>query len=440
MTYRSLLLFSFSALISHIARADDWPQWMGPQRDSEWRETGIVQKFPAGGLKVLWRAPVAGGYSGPSVANGRVYVADFVSRAGTGSNNPGTRDTLKGAERLICFEAASGKELWKKEYECTYNISYACGPRVTPTVADGKVYSLGAEGNLLCCDASKGTVVWSRELKKDYNVETPIWGFCGHPLVDGKALYCLVGGEGSVAVAFDKDTGKELWRSLSAKEPGYCPPTMIEAAGTRQLLIWHPESLNSLEPETGKVYWSCPLVPSFGMSICAPRKFGDLLFASAIRETGVVLRLKQDKPGFEEVWREQSKTGVPCANSTPFIDQGIIYGNDCNSGHLRAVKLETGERLWETLQPTIKGTRPTSHGTAFLVKNGDRYFLFNEHGELIISKLSPQRYEEVSRTKLLEPTGTAFGRTVVWSHPAFANKCVFARNDKEIVCASLAGE
>jgi outer membrane protein assembly factor BamB len=103
------------------------------------------------------------------------------------------------------------------------------------------------------------------------------------------------------------------------------------------------------------------------------------------------------------------------------------------------VKLATGERLWETLQPTT-GSRATSHGTAFLVKNGDRFFLLNEHGELIIAKLSAAGYEEISRTKLLEPTGTAFGRNVVWSHPAFANKCIFARNDKEIVCASLAGE
>jgi outer membrane protein assembly factor BamB len=439
MIFRALFAVVIAAFICPSVRADDWPQWLGPKRDSEWRETGIVPTFPSGGLKILWRTPVAGGYAGPSVANGRVYVTDFVSPAGTGTNSPGARDKLEGKERLICFDAASGKELWKKEYDCTYNISYACGPRVTPTVADGKVYALGAEGNLLCCDAETGSIVWSKELKKEYKVETPIWGFCGHPLVDGKTLYCLVGGEGSVAVAFDKDTGRELWKALSANEPGYCPPTMIEAGGTKQLLIWHPESLNSLDPKTGRSYWSCPLVPSFGMSICAPRVHGDLLFASAIRETGVVLKLHQDKPGYDEVWREKSKTGVPCANSTPFIENGIIFGNDCNSGHVRGVKLATGERLWETLQPTT-GSRATSHGTAFLVKNGDRFFLLNEHGELIIAKLSAAGYEEISRTKLLEPTGTAFGRNVVWSHPAFANKCIFARNDKEIVCASLAGE
>lgn len=417
--------------------ADDWPQWIGPRRDSEWRETGIVAKFPKGGPKILWRTPIAGGYAGPSVAEGRVYVADFSSPDGTGTNNPGARDRLKGTERVVCLDAKTGQEIWTYKYPCDYAISYACGPRVTPTVADGRVYSLGAEGNLLCLDARKGAVLWQKELKKEYKTETPVWGFCGHPLVDGKKLICLVGGEGSVAVAFDKDTGKELWKALSASEPGYCPPTIIEAGGKRQLLIWHPESLNGLDPETGATYWSFPLKPDFAMSICAPRKSGDLLFASGIRHTGAVVRLLKDKPGVEEVWRETPKTGVPCANSTPFIEGGVIFGTDCNSGHLRAAKLETGERLWESLQPTT-GERPTSHGTAFIVKNNGRFFLFNENGELIIARLSAKGYEEIDRTKLLEPTGTAFGRNVVWSHPAFAGKCVFARNDKEIVCASLA--
>src|SRR6185369_12383184 len=102
-----------------------------------------------------------------------------------------------------------------------------------------------------CLDAESGQVLWAKELKKEYKLEeAPFWGFCGHPLVEGNKLFCLVGGPGSVSVAFDKDTGKELWRALSAAEPGYCPPTMIEAGGCKQLLIWHPESLNSLDPES----------------------------------------------------------------------------------------------------------------------------------------------------------------------------------------------
>ncbi|RPI76367.1 MAG: pyrrolo-quinoline quinone, partial [Planctomycetaceae bacterium] len=350
-----------------------------------------------------------------------------------------TRDKLSGTERLVCLDATSGKELWKIETPVDYNISYACGPRVTPTVAAGKVYSLGAEGDLLCAQASTGEIVWRKALKTEYKTEAPWWGFCGHPLIDGQKLICLVGGEGSIAVAFDKDTGEELWRSLSASDPGYCPPSIIEAAGKRQLIIWHADSLNGLDPETGAVYWSHPLAPAYKMSITIPQKSGDYLFASGIGKIGAVVKLAADKPGVSQVWKGTPTTGVYCANSTPLIDGDVIYGCDCDTGHLRAVDLKTGKRLWESLKPTTN-SRPAGHATAFLVRNGDRWVLFNESGELIFAKLSAQGYEEISRAKVIEPTGEVFGRTAVWSHPAFANKCAFVRNDKEIVCVSLAQE
>ena len=137
----------------------------------------------------------------------------------------------QGKERVLCLEAKTGKEVWKHEYDCTYEVSYPAGPRCTPTVHDGKVYALGTEGNLYCLDAKKGAVLWSKDFKKDYGAKTPIWGHCGHPLVDGKKLICTVGGKGSVVVAFDKDSGKELWKALDATELGYSPPTMITAGG-----------------------------------------------------------------------------------------------------------------------------------------------------------------------------------------------------------------
>jgi outer membrane protein assembly factor BamB len=372
------------------------------------------------------------------VAGGKVYVTDYVRKAGELANNPGARNDLQGTERILCLDAASGKEIWKHEYDCPYSISYASGPRATPTVHAGKVYTLGAEGNLFCLDAARGTELWSKDLRRIYKTESPIWGFCGHPLVDGKKLICLVGGEGSVAVAFDKDTGRELWKALSTPDPGYCPPTIITAGGKRQLLIWHPESLNALNPETGEVYWSEPLVPQYGMSIAAPQHAGDFLYASGIGKLSVLFQLDRTKPAVKVAWEGTPMTGVFCANSTPLIDGGTIYGNDCEVGNLRAVKLETGERLWETFQPTTGGDRRASHGTAFLTKNGDRYFLFSETGDLVIARLTPEKYEEISRAHLLEPTSECFGRAVVWSHPAYANRCIFARNDKEIICASLA--
>ncbi len=419
------------------ADSADWPQWRGPERDGVWQETGIVEKFPEAGLPVKWRVPISGGYSGPAVANGKVYVTDYERTAGETGNDPGKRNELQGNERILCFDVATGDQLWMHSDPRPYQISYPAGPRATPTVANGKVYSLGAEGHLLCLDANSGKVLWQKVLQDEYQIEAPIWGFCGHPLIDGQKLICLVGGAGSVAVAFDKDTGKELWKALSASEPGYCPPTIITAAKTRQLLIWDADKLNSLNPETGKVYWSKPLKPSYGMSIMAPQMSGDLLFASGIGKVGAVFKLAQDQPGAELFWAGAAKTAVYCANSTPRLADGMIYGVDCDTGFLMGVKLDDGERVWQTAEPT-SGTRRAGHATAFLVHHEDRDFLFSETGDLILAKLTPAGYAEISRFHVLDPTGECFGRDVVWSHPAFADQCVFARNDKELVCVSLA--
>jgi outer membrane protein assembly factor BamB len=418
--------------------ADDWPQWLGPQRDGVWREQGIVRQFPPSGLPVKWRAPVGLGYSGPAVAGGKVFVPDYQPSQGSVENNPGGRGQLQGVERLLCLDAATGRPLWKHEYQCTYNISYPGGPRCTPTVEGGKVYFLGAEGDLTCLQTADGRVVWNKNLTKEYKTQTPIWGFAAHPLVFGDLLICIVGGEGSVAVAFDKQSGGEVWRALTATEPSYCPPTLIEHAGVQQLLIWHPQALNSLNPRTGEIYWSVKLEPAYGMSITAPRQAGSHLYASGIGNAAVLLKLDDKQPGAEVIWRGNPKNAVYCANSTPQIIDGTIYAADCQLGALMGVRLSDGERLWETFEPTSGGDRRASHGTAFLVRHEDRCFLFSETGDLILARLSPQRYEELGRFHVLEPTNECFGRSVVWSHPAFAGKCLFARNDKELVCVNLA--
>ena len=431
------LVWGLLSLVS-VAGADDWPQWLGVQRDSVWREDGIIDRFPESGLPVKWRAPVQLGYSGPAVAEGRVFVMDYVLRSGRITNNPSGKDHLEGTERVLCFDAADGRLLWKHEYERPYDVSFGGGPRCTPTVDGDRVYALGGEGNLACLDVRTGQVRWSKDFVADYQARTPLWGVAAHPLVDGENLYCVVGGDGSVAVAFNKYTGAEVWRALSASEQGYCPPTIIEHAGTRQLLIWHGDALNSLDLRSGAVYWSVPLKASYGMAIAAPRKLGDLLFASGYGEAAVLLKLKGSKPAVEEIWRGTPKTAVYCANSTPFLADGMIYGCDINTGAMMGVRLSDGERLWETLVPTVGGKRRARYGTAFLVRHQDRFFLFNEKGDLILVELTPAGYQEICRTHLLEPTNQVFRRSLVWSHPAFAQRCLFARNDKELICVSLA--
>lgn len=427
--------------LTNLASADDWPQWMGPKRDGVWRETGLVEKFPADGLQVKWRKPIAGGYAGPAVADGAVYVTDFKVSSGKGTNSPGKRDKLSGKERVLCLDANTGVEKWSFAYDVNYEVSYPVGPRCTPVVDAGKVYVLGTMGHLHCLDADNGEVVWKHLLTEKYDCDVPIWGFSGHPLVDGDRLVCLVGGKGSVAVAFNKHTGTEVWKNLSASDIGYCPPTMIEHAGKRQLLIWDADKLSALNPADGQPIWSEPLKPDYAMSIMAPQKSGDLIFAGGIGNVSATFQLNADGTDTEVLWRGEAKNSLYAANATPLIADGVIYGCDCRPGAFRAVKLETGERLWETYKPTTNNRR-SAHATAFLVKHppSDTYFLFSEIGDLIRAKLTPEKYTELDRFHVLEPTSTAFGREVVWSHPAFANRCVFARNDKEIVCVSLSAE
>lgn len=424
-------------LLASVLHADDWPQWLGPQRDGVWRETGIVEKFPEGGPKVLWSVPVGGGYTGPAIAGGKVYLMDRqVAEKSSVPGNAFARGVIPGTERVLCLDAVSGKQLWEHRYDCTYTMSYSTGPRCTPLVSGGKVWTVGAEGNLFCLDAARGQVLWSHDFKADFGARTPMWGFAGHPLLDGQQLICLVGGPGSVVMAFDKDSGKELWRALDAREPGYCPPTMIEHAGTKKLALWHPQAANLLDPATGKVLWSHPWDVRSGLTIATPRLAGDFLLFSSFYTSS-----KCFKPDGTLVWEgksfsEKNTDTLHSLMSTPFIENGHIYGV-CSYGQLRCLKLETGERVWETMAATTGGPL-VRWANAFIVKHEDRFFLANEQGDLIIAKMSPKGYEEISRAKILKPTTTDPRRAVVWSHPAFANQCVFMRNDEEIVCVSLA--
>jgi outer membrane protein assembly factor BamB len=445
MRIRWLVVLAFLGLTASTALADDWPQWLGPKRDGIWRETGILAKFPADGPKIRWRTPIDAGYSGPSVANGKVYVTDRVRKVAA-EEPKGKKAKNFGVERVLCLNEADGAVIWKHEYPCEYRIFYASGPRCSPIVAGNKVYTLGAMGHLFCFDAATGKVHWSKELLKEYSMNVGQWGFAGHPLVDGDRLICLVGGEGSVAVAFNKDTGKEIWKALSAGEPGYAPPMIYDIAGKRQLIIWHPDSINSLNPETGAVYWTQnygdkKITINAGLTVPTPRLDKDKLFFTAFYDGPLMLKFNSDgQPHI--LWKGQGTGELPKRTDglhsimpTPIIKDGHIYGV-CSYGELRCLDELTGKRLWETHEATTK--KSVRWGNAFLIEHADRFFLFNEQGDLIIARLSPKGYKEIDRANIIAPTNNMAGRPVVWSHPAFANRSVYVRNDKEIVCVSLA--
>ncbi len=430
----AMALFSLGmADVTLQCRAEDWPQWMGPKRDNVWNIAKPPQSFVPGSLKASWTAPIAGGYAGPAVVGDRLYVTDLVTKSDVKVDNFGRRSFV-GAERVLCLNSKTGTEIWKKEYPVTYTMSYPAGPRCTPIVDGERVYTLGAEGDLYCFDAAKGDIVWSIKLKEQYKTNSALWGYAAHPLIDGDHLITLAGGEGSHTVCLDKKSGKEIWRFGTAPEQGYSPPTIINAGGKRQLILPNPIAINSIDPDTGKLYWTIPYEASNGSIIMSTIQSGKYLFVGGYSDKNMLIELDAKTPAAKQLWRDVAKKAISPVNVQPTGIDDVVYGFD-QSGELIAFQIDTGERLWETAKPI--GKRPLGSGTAFIVRSGELFYLFNELGEIIIARMNPKGYEEISREKIIEPTNNAFGRDVVWCAPAFANGCIYVRNDEKIICVPL---
>jgi outer membrane protein assembly factor BamB len=450
-----LIALALLGITSADLRADDWPQWLGLGRRGVWNERVLGDTLSDKHVRVRWRKPIRGGYAGPAVAAGRVYVTDF-----SPPDDPKSKGTA-GSERVLCLDEKTGEVLWTHAYPVTYTMQYNAGPRATPTVDGDRVYTLGAEGDLFCLDARTGKPLWSKRFS-DSGAKTPTWGYAAHPLIDGNKLICLTGParEGKLVTAFDKMTGEALWTALKADDIGYCPPIIVEPGpakpggagnlGPRQLIIWNPESVNSLDPETGKVNWAQPFGPvKYGVSIATPRLIrggpgiDDVLLISSSWDGAMALQLNGIEPAKASVkWQRAGKGrttagGLQVLMAPPATDGAFIYGVS-NGGELRCLDARTGDVLWETYAAT-SGEEFANWSTAFIVPNPtvDHSLLFNEHGEMILARLDPKGYKELGRTKLLEPTNNDAGRPVLWCHPALANGCVFWRNDREIVCFEL---
>lgn len=439
MNRRITLAVLVSWSCGQLVVADDWPQWGGPQRDLVWRESGLVEKLAEGMLPRVWSTPIGEGYAGPAVAEGRVYVTDRIHG-----------DGAEGKERVLCLNSKTGEILWMHDYSCQYTVSYPAGPRATPVVDEGRVFTIGAVGHLYCLDAASGDVIWQRHFPTDFGTKLPVWGMAASPLVDGDQLITLVGGPGALVISFDKRTGEERWRALDDGEVGYCPPVIFDFYGRRQLIQWHPSAISSLDPANGRILWEVPFAVQSGLTISTPRQHGDRLFVTSFYNGPMMLRVKLDHSGADVLWTGKSESevdtdGLHAIMCTPIFDGTHIYGV-CSYGQLRCLDARTGERLWETFDATGQGR----WWNAFLIPHdpplekahsGHRVFLHNEQGDLIIANLSPSGYEELSRSLLVEPTRPLQRRRVViWSHPAFAEQSVFARNDKEIVRVSLAAK
>ena len=401
------------------SRAEDWPQWRGSIRDGVWHETGILKKFPAQGLPVRWRAPVGYGFSSPVIAKGRVYVTDALL------------DRPKVRGRVLCFEESTGELLWTFSREKTNYPAWAFvpgqepSPNGTPVVHDGRVYATGPQAhNLYCLEAASGKLVWEKDLAQDYQIEETAT-ISASPLVDRDRVILQVGGKpDACVVAFDRQSGREIWRSLNETAG-------IKARGRSQLVVWTTQSVSSLDPATGKLFWREGFSAGNSAAVATPVFSDNRLLVS-----GLMLKLDEKKPSASVLWPESraATRRILSGTSTPLLQGNYVYSLNPD-GNLVCLEADTGRQIWETDQVTRQKTGRSA--CMHVTVNGSSVFIYNELGELILTHLSPRGYKEICRTTLIEPSYPFGGKKLTWAAPSFANRAVYARNEKEIICVSL---
>jgi outer membrane protein assembly factor BamB len=393
----------------NLTSAADWPQWRGPTRDGVWNEKGLLDRFPTEGLKTRWKQPIGGGYAGIAVLKGRVYTLDRQTQP-------------REVERVLCLDATSGKTVWEYAYPVSYGkLDYGNGPRSTPTVHEDKVYTYGALGNLHCLDAATGKLVWGCDTQGELKGRVPTWGHSCSPLVDGPRVLVQVGSEDNGCLtAFDRETGKVIWRALPDR-PGYSSPVLIRTAAGRQLVYWTAEHVNGLDPETGRVLWQLPHTTEYDVTISDPVYHDGVLLVSDYWKGSLAFRIDPQGGKPKLLWEGKR---LSLLMATPLTRDGHVYALDRRDG-LKCVELATGKIKWEGEHVTPKDRNPQA---SFAWVGEKRALILNTPGELILTELSPAGYRQISKAPII-------GKT--WANPAFADGCVFARNDTEIVCVEL---
>lgn len=421
-------LFSLVCLVfiaSSVAVAQDWPGWRGINRTGVWNETiGNIESFE---LRQVWAQPLGSGYSGPTVAGGKVYITDL-------KQGPQT-------EGIVCFDEKTGEKLWEYRYDCPYEgVGYPAGPRASVLYEDGLVWSLGTMGHIYCLDAATGEIKWQRDLREEYAIRMPIWGIAAAPLIHEERLILQIGGaENACVVALDKNTGKELWRNLD-DAASYSAPVLAGEGSNPVLIVWTENHLAGLNTETGNMYWKIPFSQKMGMAISTPVISGNYLFVSSFYNGSLLVQLGENHTSAEKVWQraganERNTDALHCVMNTPVILGDYIYGID-SYGELRCLDLKTGDRIWEDLSVVEKDRWANVH----FVQNKEKIVMFNEQGELLVTSLSPEGVRIYNRKKIIEPTKEQLPRGVTWAHPAFANKHVVVRNDNQIVSYEFVNE
>jgi outer membrane protein assembly factor BamB len=404
---RTLAVLLLAAL---PAFAGDWPQWLGPNRDATTTEKVAAWKDAP---KVLWRRTVGEGNSGPVVVEGRVFLH--------------TKVKDKNEEEVAAFDAATGKEIWRQAYpRAAFSSLFGNGPRATPAVSDGRVFSFGITGVLSCFDARTGKLAWQVDTLNKFQAKNLLFGMSCSPLVAAGRALVSVGAKGASIVAFDVKTGEVAWQCLDDKA-SYASPSVFVTPVERQAVFLTVENVVALNPADGAVRWKYPFVDALQESSATPARAGDLLLASSITTGTVGLRTIQNNgaSSVEQVWKNPLLTSY---FSTPVSVGKHVYmvaGTKPPALKIEAtlycLEAATGKVLWS--KPKV------GQYHASLLRTGDeKLLMLDDSGNVVLLQPNPEKYEELARSKICGHT---------WAHPALANGRFYVRDDNELVCVQL---
>ena len=396
------LALSLALASTAAVRADDWPNWRGPNHNGISAETGWLAQWPAGGPPHLWKASIGLGFSSVAVSKGRAY----------------TMGNSKETDSVFCFDAETGKLLWKQSYPCPSGpLFYEGGTSATPTIEGGKVYTLSRRGDLFCFAADDGKIVWSKNIAKELNLEIPTWGFASSALIEGNQLLLNVG---TLGAAFDKTSGKVLW-TTGTTPSGYSTPVPCTFGGKPALALMAVNGAFGVDMATGKKLWEYPWKADYGVNIADPLLAGDRIFVSSSYAATDALLEFQDGVA-KAVWRNSN---LSIQLNSPVLVDGFLYGvngiaGPTPSASLTCLDLQTG---------TVKWTFPDLGGGALMVADG-KIIALSDKGELFTATASPQSFTPISRAQVLG------GRC--WTVPVLANGRIYCRNAKgDLLCLDV---